>query len=222
MISITAIRRSSLRRWRRSITPACVVTSSAVVGSSAMSSSGLEASAIAIITRCRIPPENSCGYCVEPRRGGLHPDLGEQLHRALEGFGLARVACGADRLDQLVPDRLHRVEGAERVLEDHRDAAAAHAPEHIVLRAAQLEAAELDRAATDPAGRLQQAEDGQRHRRLSGPGFPDDPEPLPAAGSSATARRRRGSCGPRAESRRRDRRSRGRRPRRSERLGPTR
>ena len=40
---------------------ACVVTSSAVVGSSAMSTSGPAEIAIAIITRCRMPPENWCG-----------------------------------------------------------------------------------------------------------------------------------------------------------------
>ncbi len=44
----------------------CVVTSRAVVGSSAMSTAGREDMAIAIMTRCRIPPENSCGYW--PRR----------------------------------------------------------------------------------------------------------------------------------------------------------
>ncbi len=38
-----------------------MVTSSAVVGSSAMITSGSLAIAIAIIARCRIPPENSCG-----------------------------------------------------------------------------------------------------------------------------------------------------------------
>ncbi len=42
---------------------ACTVTSSAVVGSSAMSTSGSLAIAMAIITRWRMPPENSCGYC---------------------------------------------------------------------------------------------------------------------------------------------------------------
>ena len=41
--------------------PACTVTSSAVVGSSAISSFGLHESAIAIITRWRIPPEYRCG-----------------------------------------------------------------------------------------------------------------------------------------------------------------
>ena len=40
---------------------ACVVTSSAVVGSSAISRSGSLISAIAIITRWRMPPENWCG-----------------------------------------------------------------------------------------------------------------------------------------------------------------
>ena len=41
---------------------AWVVTSSAVVASSAISSFGWQASAIAIITRWRMPPESWCGY----------------------------------------------------------------------------------------------------------------------------------------------------------------
>ena len=40
---------------------ACTVTSSAVVGSSAISSFGLQESAIAIITRWRMPPDSWCG-----------------------------------------------------------------------------------------------------------------------------------------------------------------
>ena len=40
-----------------------MVTSSAVVGSSAISSLGSQASAIAIMARCRMPPDSSCGYC---------------------------------------------------------------------------------------------------------------------------------------------------------------
>ena len=38
-----------------------IVTSSAVVGSSAMMRSGLLSSAMAIATRWRMPPENWCG-----------------------------------------------------------------------------------------------------------------------------------------------------------------
>ncbi|KAG1388053.1 hypothetical protein G6F59_016126 [Rhizopus arrhizus] len=48
----------------RSSSSACTVTSSAVVGSSAISSSGPHISAMAIITRWRRPPDNWCGYCV--------------------------------------------------------------------------------------------------------------------------------------------------------------
>ena len=58
---ITAIPSSSWRRSSSCRICAWVVTSSAVVGSSAISSFGSLASAIAIIARWRIPPENSCG-----------------------------------------------------------------------------------------------------------------------------------------------------------------
>ena len=37
------------------------MTSSAVVGSSAISTAGSNAIAIAIMIRCRMPPENWCG-----------------------------------------------------------------------------------------------------------------------------------------------------------------
>ena len=40
---------------------ACTVTSRAVVGSSAISSAGRQASAMAIPTRWRWPPESWCG-----------------------------------------------------------------------------------------------------------------------------------------------------------------
>ncbi len=48
---------------------ACTVTSSAVVGSSAIKSRGRQASAMAIITRWRIPPESWCGYSSKRRSG---------------------------------------------------------------------------------------------------------------------------------------------------------
>ena len=50
-----------------------MVTSSAVVGSSAMMSFGLQASPIAIITRWRMPPENWCGYWSSRRSGSVMP-----------------------------------------------------------------------------------------------------------------------------------------------------
>ena len=45
----------------RSMITACVVTSSPVVGSSAIRTDGVQASAMAIITRWHMPPESSNG-----------------------------------------------------------------------------------------------------------------------------------------------------------------
>ena len=55
-----------LKSFIVSRTCAWIVTSRAVVGSSARRSFGLQARAIAITTRCFIPPENWCGY--SPKR----------------------------------------------------------------------------------------------------------------------------------------------------------
>ena len=61
VIMMIAMSNSRCRSCIRFRICACVVTSSAVVGSSAIRISGLLISAIAIITRCRMPPENWCG-----------------------------------------------------------------------------------------------------------------------------------------------------------------
>ena len=51
--------------WRSKASNCCCTdTSRAVLVSSAISRSGPLANAIAIITRCRMPPDSSCGYCV--------------------------------------------------------------------------------------------------------------------------------------------------------------
>ena len=61
VIRITPMSNSFFTRSISSMICACTVTSSAVVGSSAISTSGLWTSAIAIIARWRMPPENWCG-----------------------------------------------------------------------------------------------------------------------------------------------------------------
>ena len=58
---------SRSRIWR------CTVTSSAVVGSSAISSLGAQAIAMAMATRWRMPPDISCGYCCARRSGSGMP-----------------------------------------------------------------------------------------------------------------------------------------------------
>ena len=63
---------SSCSSSRSFSTSACTVTSSAVVGSSATMMSGFMASAMAIMTRWRWPPENWCGYlCIDASGSGM-------------------------------------------------------------------------------------------------------------------------------------------------------
>jgi peptide/nickel transport system ATP-binding protein len=66
---------SSFSRRIRSRIWAWVVTSSAVVGSSASSRPGLHESAIAIIARCRIPPESWYAYSFRRSAGREMPTL---------------------------------------------------------------------------------------------------------------------------------------------------
>ncbi len=69
LISSTPARRSS-RTLRSSIsTSRWTVTSSAVVGSSATTSTGSAISPMPIAARWRMPPENSCGYWRARRSG---------------------------------------------------------------------------------------------------------------------------------------------------------
>ena len=58
---MTAVPSSACRLAISSRICACTVTSSAVVGSSAMSSSGSQLRAMAIMARWRMPPENWWG-----------------------------------------------------------------------------------------------------------------------------------------------------------------
>ena len=58
---MSPIWRSSCSSWSSAMICACTVTSSAVVGSSAMRTAGSRAMAIAIMMRWRMPPENWCG-----------------------------------------------------------------------------------------------------------------------------------------------------------------
>ena len=76
---------------------ACTVTSSAVVGSSANSSVGPHASAIAIITRWRMPPDSSCGYWSRRRSGSGMPHAAEQLRLPSRGRSSCpcRGACSS-------------------------------------------------------------------------------------------------------------------------------
>ena len=104
---------------------ACTITSSAVVGSSASSTRGSQASAIAIAARWRMPPENSCGK--RRARSARMPTSSSSSPQRACARAPARDAVQLHRLDDLVADALHRVERVHRALEDHRDVASSGA-----------------------------------------------------------------------------------------------
>ena len=106
-------RRRSRRAAARSSRRICawIVTSSAVVGSSAISSSGEQDSAIAIITRWRMPPENSCGYERAPLARARDADALQQLDGAVAAPRPCEIRLvRADLLDDLVADPVDRVQ----------------------------------------------------------------------------------------------------------------
>ena len=72
-MSSTARSRSTASEEIRARIAFCVVTSSAVVGSSAMSTLGRLMIAMAIITRCSWPPDSSCGYDDHTRSASSSP-----------------------------------------------------------------------------------------------------------------------------------------------------
>ncbi len=114
-------------RWSsasRASTCACTITSSAVVGSSAMSSLGSQASASAISTRWRCPPDSWCGYSLA-RRAGMPTRSSSSPTRALAPER-PDVGVHQDRLFDLAADALHRVERVQRALEHDRRARPAH------------------------------------------------------------------------------------------------
>ena len=89
---------SSSRIW------AWIVTSSAVVGSSAISSFGSHESAIAIITRWRMPPDISCGYCLTRRSGLGMPTSVQRLDRPVPGLLALDLLVELHLLGDLVAD----------------------------------------------------------------------------------------------------------------------
>jgi hypothetical protein len=160
------------RRWMsasRSSTWAWMVTSSAVVGSSAISRRGRPASAIAIITRCFMPPENWKGNSCSRRSGRGCPP-----RRAAGRLGARRLAAqavGGERLDDLRAHAHHRVEAGGGLLEDHADAPAAHPRIAASGSASRSSSPRRTLPAGDAAAVGQQAGERERGHRLAAARF---------------------------------------------------
>ena len=153
-----------------------IVTSRAVVGSSAISTLGRSARAMAMTTRWRMPPENSCGYARAARAGPRDADVGEHLDGPRPAASCARPPVGAQHLGDLLADAHQRVQRRHRVLVHHRHLGAADgAP---------------GRPRPSPARRGRRAAPGRRRSPPAAPGAA--PSPTASSATSRIPTRRRG------------------------------
>ena len=110
--------RSSFSRSIRFRIPMRIETSSMLVGSSARTIRGSTASARAIATRCRCPPESSCGYLAATSSDRHEADRVQQLERARPHLSARDDVMDAQRPLNVVAHGLDRVQRVEGVLED--------------------------------------------------------------------------------------------------------
>ena len=103
------------------------------------------------------------------------------------------VTMQADRLDKLVADAVERREGADRILEDDADPAAADPAQLPDGHLQHVLSVEED-ASLGPAGGRgrQEPGDGHRHRALAAAGFTDESEHLAAVQRQVDVLRRDG------------------------------
>ena len=81
----------------------------------------------------------------------------------------------------LVAHAHHRVEGGQRLLEDHRDLVTAYLPQAFRRHASEVCALEEDLASGEARLAWEEADERPQRHRLSGAGFPDEAERLAAA-----------------------------------------
>ena len=140
---------------------------------------GSQASAIAIITRWRMPPRELVRIGVDARGGSAMPTSRSSAMARRPGVAQRHALRARDRLGDLVADVQHRVERRHRLLEDHRDAAAADVTER----------ASSERERSVPSSRMRVlAEEswpggGQAQHREGGQILPQPDSPTSASSS---------------------------------------
>ena len=116
---------------------------------------------------------------VETRPGSRDPHGVENPQGFRLGLRLPDRAVKTQGLGDLETNRQHRVQAGHRLLEDHRDLAAAHCPHGAFRQRHQVAALQQDPALDAPVHLGHQAHDGQRRHALARPRLPDDRHRLP-------------------------------------------
>ena len=155
---------------------ACTITSSAVVGSSAISTFGparerhRDRGALAHAARQLVRETRG------PRCVGMPTDSSSSPTWARAAAPCA-TSCELERLDDLRADRTDRVERVHRALEDDRDVDPAVRAHRRLAAGEDVLAVEED-AARRARARRQQAHDRERRGRLPAARLADEPDPL--------------------------------------------
>ena len=179
VIMISAVSRSATSACSSSRICAWIVTSSAVVGSSAISSFGSHGER----HRDHRALPHAAGELVRivlagaASRSGSRPGRAARP-RAVSACALSIAEVRLERLADLPADRQHRVQRGHRVLEDHRDLAAADRAQLLVRQREQVAAAEHRRALRDAAVARQDPEQRERGDALAAARLADDAERL--------------------------------------------
>ena len=180
VIRITAESNSARRLSSRARIWAWIVTSSAVVGSSAITMSGLQERASAIMTRWRMPPDSSCGYVsIRSVAFGMPTCFSRSIARRLACFFEIDFVRD-DRLDDLDADPVHGIERRHRVLEDHRDLVPADIAQARLRHGQQVLPLVDDLALERRVLAAGQPEERHSRHALPRAGLADDPEHLAA------------------------------------------
>ena len=176
--SMTAAPCSLHRRLSSEMICAWIDTSSAVVGSSATISRGSPASASAMTTRWRMPPENWCGYWSRrSSAAGMPVSWSSRIARRRASAALSdrcvwivSISCWP-----MVYSGSSEVSGSWKMAPIERPRILRISLVRQVVDAAAVEA---DLAAADAPGRIEQADDRRAGERLAGARLADHAEDL--------------------------------------------
>ena len=134
--------------------------------------------AIAIITRCAMPPDSWCGKASSRAAASGISTCSIRLKRARPAGrtipSLVVAAVDAQRLHQLERDGEAGIEARERILEDHRDVLADQRAPFALGNRREVATAEHHGLRVHPPGKVDESHQRQRGHRLAGTGFPDD------------------------------------------------
>ena len=113
---------------------------------------------------------------VDAALGCGYPSGSEQLDRAHPRLARRHVQVRRDRLDQLVTDRIQRIQRSQRILKDRTDLAAANLAHLVVRQGVDTPPGQPDFATRDAARRLEQSDNRSTGQRFTGARLTDDPE----------------------------------------------